>query len=119
MSAHLTIAETALLGPIGVVVGALVSYFAVRNAAAASFRAQEKTIEANREINEQNRQADMASELREREAAVDRERRQYQRQTYQDVVSELTAMIDALQSLRNPSLPPLLGNAGFAAETQR
>ena len=44
---------------------------------------------------------------------------EYQRQTYQDVVSELTAMIDALQSLRNPSLPPLLGNAGFAAETQR
>jgi hypothetical protein len=113
VSAHLTIAETAFLAPAGVILGAMVSYFAVRNSAAANLEAQKETIRANREINEQNRKADEARELRERDAAMGRERRQYQRQTYERVVSDLTVITDTLQALRHPSLPPVPSQADF------
>ncbi len=113
MSAHLTIGETAFLAPAGVILGALVSYFALRNSANANLKAQKKTIKANREINEQNRQADEAREFRERQAAIGHERRQYQRRTYEGVVSDLTAIIDTLQALRHPSLPPVPSEEDF------
>jgi hypothetical protein len=54
MSWHLTIGETAFFAPAGVILGAFVSYRAVRRSAADNLKAQEQTIEANREIAQQS-----------------------------------------------------------------
>src|SRR4051812_22988829 len=96
---HLTIGETAFLAPAGVILGAVVSYFAVRKSAGDNLTAQKETINANREIAGLTLQAnrELAEQARERDEA--RERRQHQRDAYVSLMGLAAEIGDAASEL--------------------
>lgn len=97
MSWHLTVGESAFLAPAGVVLGAVVSYFAVRRSARDNLAAQGLAIAANAE-----------QERLRREADIERERRDHLRDGYRRAASALEEIDIAtehlLRSVRR--LPP-------------
>lgn len=99
MSWHLTVGETAFLAPGGVILGAIVSYFAVRKSAIDNLRAQEKTIVANREIAEASQQFETARELSRHAEAASKEAREHRRSAYAEVMQILGPLQDLILGL--------------------
>jgi hypothetical protein len=85
---HLTIGETAFLAPAGVILGAVVSYFAVRKTAKDNVAGQKLTIEANRLMAQA-----------EREEAIARERREHKREAYVRLIGLLGQLNKARRTL--------------------
>ncbi len=90
---HLTIAETAFLTPFGVILGAAVAYVASRRSAKDNLKAQEQLIEANRQLAEQVRIADLQREARDR-----------RRESYLNLGGQLQAINDVLNWVVGPIL---------------
>lgn len=97
VSWHLTVGETAFFAPAGVILGAVVSYFAVRKSARDNLVAQQKTIEANREIAALTTQTNLRIAEEERKRDEDRERRAHQKEPYEAVALALESFASDLQ----------------------
>jgi hypothetical protein len=90
---HLTIGETAFLAPVGVIIGALVSYVAVKRTASVSLEAQRLAIAAEREQADVQRRTDVA-----------REERDHRRVAYAELGGHLQGIFDVLNYIVGPVL---------------
>lgn len=90
---HLTIGETAFFTPFGVVLGAVVSYVAVRRSTAATLEIQKAAIAETHVQAAEQRQADL-----------DREERDHRRAAYTELGGHLQSVSDALNYVVGPVL---------------